>query len=120
MKRPHAGTVLQYKAFSLLRGEWRENGSFVGDKYPIQSAGRMAKNGCDSFDLGPKLLQIPWILADCFVHIISTWLISWWSKGPNKTRLQSNADSGDTSFHLAETSYTILKKFIILSSDFYF
>ena len=39
--------------FSLLRGEWRENGSFVGDKYPIQSAGRMAKNGCDSFDLGP-------------------------------------------------------------------
>ena len=40
--------------FSLLRGEWRENGSFVGDKYPIQSAGRMAKNGCDSFDLGPK------------------------------------------------------------------
>ena len=41
--------------FSLLRGEWRENGSFVGDKYPIQSAGRMAKNGCDSFDLGPKL-----------------------------------------------------------------
>ena len=40
--------------FSLLRGEWRENGSFVGDKYPMQSAGRMAKNGCDSFDLGPK------------------------------------------------------------------
>ena len=39
--------------FSLLRGEWGENGSFVGDKYPIQSAGRMAKNGCDSFDLGP-------------------------------------------------------------------
>ena len=39
--------------FSLLRGEWRENGSFVGDKYPMQSAGRMAKNGCDSFDLGP-------------------------------------------------------------------
>ena len=38
----------------MLRGEWRENGSFVGDKYPIQSAGRMAKNGCDSFDLGPK------------------------------------------------------------------
>ena len=44
--------------FSLLRGEWRENGSFVGDKYPMQSAGRMAKNGCDSFDLGPKILAI--------------------------------------------------------------
>ena len=43
--------------FSLLRGEWHENGSFVGDKYPIQSAGRMAKNRCDSFDLGPKELQ---------------------------------------------------------------
>ena len=38
---------------SLLRGEWRENGSFVGDKYPIQSAFRMAKNACDSFHLGP-------------------------------------------------------------------
>ena len=40
---------------SLLRGEWRENGAFVGDKYPMQSAGRMAKNGCDSFDLGPNI-----------------------------------------------------------------
>ena len=43
--------------FSLLRGEWRENGAFVGDKYPMQSAGRMAKNGCDSFDLGPNSIS---------------------------------------------------------------
>ena len=56
---PHAGTVLQYKDnFQLVKRGWCENGSFVGDKYPMQSAGRMAKNGCDSFDLGPKFMPL--------------------------------------------------------------
>ena len=53
---PHAGTVLQYKDnFQLVKRGMAWEWFFCWRyKYPIQSAGRMAKNGCDSFDLGPK------------------------------------------------------------------
>ena len=76
---PHARTILQYKEnFQLVKRGMAENGSFVGVKYPIQSAGRMAKNGCDSFDFGPYIFnETIFFLKKCKLKVEKTRNVNW-------------------------------------------